>query len=216
MADSSTLTLRPPVWALIVAVIIGGCFYIYGKQLELRAPAVQPVIISVSADAKVSASPDIGLLSFGVQTGRQSTAKQAIDLLKKEMTAVIEATKKQGIEDKDITTDSFSLYPAFDYQDGRQIPRGFEARESLTVKVRDLDKTGDVLTAVTAAGANQVGDVTFSIDNPDQIRAQARTKAIEKAKAKALDLASSLGMSLGRMTGFNEDGYAPPRAMMLQ
>lgn len=212
--SESTLTLRPPVWALLLAVAIGGSFYLYGKHIEVRGPSQNPMTISVAADAKVSATPDIAWLSFGVSTGRQSTAKQATEMVKTTMDKVLAATRALGIEEKDITTESFWLSPEYDYTDGRQVPRGFQATQSLRVKVRDLDKVGDVLSAVTAAGANQAGGITFTVDNPDGAKAEAREKAIAKAKEKAKTLAANLGMSLGRMVGFSEDGGYAPMPMM--
>lgn len=203
-------TSNNTVIALIAAVIIGGGFYVYGKNMELRAPVTSPLTISVSADGKVSTPPDIATLSFGVATGRQATAKAAIDNVNKSMAKILDAVKKAGIPEKDISTQSFWLNPVYDYNNGMQVPRGFEANQSLSVKVRDLDKVGEVLTAATDAGANQAGGVNFSIDNPDAAQAEARELAIDAAEKKARDLAKSLGMSLGRMTGFNEGGgYAP-------
>ncbi len=213
--ENTTLTLRPPVWAILTAVIIGGSFYLVGKNMEVRAPQQNPATISVYADAKVTSAPDIALLNFGVATGRQPSAKAAIALVTKNMTAIIAAVKKAGVAEKDISTQSFWLNPVYDYTNGTQVPRGFEANQSLVVKVRDLDTVGDVLTAATNAGANQAGGVSFSIDNPDDLKAQSRAMAIQKAKAKAVVLARSLGMSLGRLTAFNEDiNYGGPVPMM--
>lgn len=216
MADThSTVTLRPPVWALLTAVIIGGIFYITGKQLEIKGPLTNPPVISVSAEGKIATPPDIASMSFGVTSGRQGTAKGATDTIQRNMAKILAAVKELGIEEKDITTESFYLSPEFDYTTGGQIPRGYQASQSLRVKVRDLDKVGDVLSAAMNAGANQAGGITFSVDNPDDVKAQAREIAIEKAKAKAEVLAKNLGMSLGRMTAFSEDGmYAPPMPMM--
>lgn len=214
MNDTSTIYVRPPVWAIITAVAVGGIFYLAGKNMEVKAPQQNPATISVFADAKVSASPDIATLSFGIATGRQTSAKAAIALVTKNMTAIIAAVKKTGVAEKDIATQSFWLNPVYDYSNGTQVPRGFEANQSLTVKVRDLDKVGDVLTAATNAGANQAGSISFSIDKPDDLKAQARAMAIEKAQAKAIVLAKALGMSLGRLTAFNEDSnYGGPVPM---
>ncbi len=215
--DEQTINLRPPLWLPILVVVIGGMFYIGGKKLEIQAPRENPATISVSGDAKVSAAPDIATLSFGVTTGRQPSAKAAIAMVTKNMTAVLDAVEKQGIPKKDIATQSFWLNPVYDYTTGGQIPRGFEATQSLSVKVHDLDKVGDVLTAATNAGANQAGGIDFSIDNPDSLRAEARKDAIKEAQDKAKILADSLGMKLGRLTGFQEDGngYYPPRPMMM-
>ena len=196
MTDTtSPVIVRPQLWAVIVAVIIGGLFYVYGKNMDLHSSTSAPFLISVSADDKVSASPDIAVTSFGVQTGRQPTVKAAMELLTKSMTKVLAAVKAAGLEDKDITTESFWLSPVFDYVNGSQLPRGYEAHQSLSVKIRDLDKIGDVLSAATAAGANQGGGISFSIDKPDVLQGQARAKAIVKARAKAQELADELGMS---------------------
>jgi uncharacterized protein YggE len=194
---------------LIVAVAVGGAFYLSGKRMEARAQT--PASITVTGDSKVSAKPDIAQLSFGVTTGRMSTAKEALDSLSKRMAAIIDAVKKAGVEEKDITTESFYMNPAYDWTDGRQTLRGYEATQSLRVKVRDLDKVGDILSVATNAGANQAGNVDFTIDNPDAVRAQARGEAIADAKAKAKVLAGQLGLSLGRVMNFSEGGgYVPP------
>ncbi|MEQ1849505.1 MAG: SIMPL domain-containing protein [Candidatus Peribacteraceae bacterium] len=197
---------------LLIAVALGGAFYLLGQTMAPRTP----MLVSVSADAKVSASPDIATLSFGVQTGRQPTAEAAVANLKKNIDSIIAAVEKVGIEKKDIGTENFWMNPAYDYVNGRQVERGFEATQSLRVKVRDLEKVGAVLTAATSAGANQAGGVTFAIDNPDELKATARSQAIEKARAKAEVLAKNLGMRIVRLTSFGEDGQNPANPMMMR
>ncbi len=192
---------------MLAAVLIGGAFFLRGKHLEVsRSADPNLATITVSGDGKVSGAPDIALLSLGVQTGRQRTSKEANDLLAKNMNAVIDALKKAGVAEKDIATQYVSLEPVYNYAAGTQQITGYQASQSLQVKVRDLDKASDVLAAATNAGANQAGGVQFVIDKPDELRAQARTEAIAKAKAKAEKLAGALGMRLGRIRGFSEDG----------
>lgn len=206
--EDTRVAVRPPVWLAILLVLIAGGFYLTGKYVEQQN--YMPMTITVESDGKVSAPPDIAVVSFGVQTGRQSTAQQAMKLLAEKMQEIIAAVEKEGIEEKDVSTDSLSLFPAFDWKDGQQIPRGFEANQSLHVKVRDLDKIGSVLSTVTVAGANQVGGVDFTIDDPEALRAMAREKAIAKAETKAQKLAAELGKSIKRLTGFSEGGgYVP-------
>ncbi len=216
MSDTvSTINVRPPLWLPITVVIIAGFFYLSGKNIEVKGSLTNPPVISVTAEGKVSTPPDIASISFGVTTGRQTTAKAATDIIQKNMTKILAAVQALDIENKDIVTESFYLSPEYDYTTGGQLPRGFQATQSLRVKVRDLDKVGEVLTAATNAGANQVGGITFLVDNPDAVKAQAREIAIGKAKAKAAVLAKNLGMSLGRMTAFSEDDtYNPPISMM--
>lgn len=208
--DDQRIFLRPPLWLPIIVVLLAGGFYITGKKIE--AKPTQPAIISVTGEGKISAVPDIAELSFGVQTGPQRTAKAAMDLLSKNMTAALDAVKAQGIDEKDIHTESFWLNPQYDWNEGKQTLRGYEASQSLRVKVRNLDKVSDVLNAATEVGANQAGGVNFTIDNPEVLRAQARDEAITKAKEQAKMLADQLGVTLVELKGFNENGGygAPP------
>ncbi len=206
--ENTCTSCKPHCWFAFLLIVVAGGFYLTGKVIEQRD--FSPMTIAVEATGKAAATPDIAVVSFGVKTGRQSTAQQAMKLLSEEMADVIAAVKKQGIEDKDVTTDSLSLQPEYDWKDGQQIPRGFQAMQSLHVKVRDLDKIGDLLAAVTSEGVNQVGGVDFTMDDPEMLQAAARDKAIQKAEAKAKLLADQLGKDIKRLKGFSEGGgYVP-------
>lgn len=211
MDDTRTLRIRPPAWApviVLLAVVIGGGFYVYGKKVEVREAT--SAVISVSGEGKAAAAPDIAELSFGVTVQRQPTAKGAMDLLGQGMQSVVDAVKKAGVEEKDIRTEGLSLNPAYDWNEGRQIMRGFDASQSLRVKVRNLESVSNVLAAATNAGANQVGGVNFIVDDPEKARATARQEAIEQAQGKAATLAAQLGMKLGKLKNFSEGGGAVP------
>lgn len=207
--EEKIIHLRPPLWLppLVAIIVMGG--YVLGKFVETRTP---PATIAVTGEGKVYAVPDIAELSFGVQTGRQATAQAAMEKLQRDMNAIFEAVKTKGVEEKDIRTESLWLNPAFDWENGKQIPRGFEANQSFRVKIRDLGKIGEVLSAATAAGANQAGGVSFTIDDPEKLRAEAREKAIIQAKEKATALTAQLGVTLSKLKGFNEGfgGLPPP------
>jgi uncharacterized protein YggE len=79
------------------------------------------------------------------------------------------------------------------------------------VKIRDFTKIGDVLSKATAAGANQVGDLQFTIDNPEQFRDKARADAIKQAKTNAQNLASESGVNLGKIINVYENNYTVPQ-----
>ena len=214
--DEHKVHLRPPLWLPVIVVLILGGSFVYGKQIESRGA---PATISVSGEGKVTAAPDIASLSFGVETGRKRTAQAAMESLQTSMQAIIDGIQEEGIAERDIRTQSLRLNPAYDWEEGTRIERGFEAFQNLNVKVRDLEKVGKVLSAATLAGANQVGGVSFTIDEPDALREQARAEAIDDAKEKAMKLAGELGVRLGKLRGFNEGGGAAPmymeRAMMM-
>lgn len=203
---------------VLLSVLIGGGFYVYGKHVEKQPVAPMPGTITVSGEGEVTVAPDIAELSFGVTTGPQTTAKAATDKLSKDMNAIMAAITALGIAEKDIKTESFYLNPSYDWADGRQRLRGYEATQSLRVKVRDLDKVGDVLTAATNAGANQAGGVNFTMDDPEGKRDEARTEAIANAKKKAEALADQLGQTLGDVQSFQENGggYYPPMPYMVK
>lgn len=213
--DDHRLYLRPPVWLPIVVALVAGGLYVTGKYVETRH--MDEFTISVAGTGKISAVPDIATLNFGVQTGRQKTADGAMKMLADKMTAVVEAVENAGVEEKDIRTQYLSLNPAYDWDEGRRVDRGFEASQSLVVKVRDLDTISAVLDVAIKAGANQAGSVGFTIDDPDILRQKARAEAIDDAKDKARKLAKDLGVRLGALEGFwEEQSHGGPRVMMME
>lgn len=211
MATEQTINVRPPLWLPIVAVVIGGAFYLAGKGLEKRPVAAEPGTITVTGEGKASVTPDIAEISFGLDTGSQRTTDAAMKKLTDTMNTIYDALQKAGIDKKDITTENFSLNPFYDWKTGSQVLTGYQAVQSLRVKVRDMEKVSAVVTAATNAGANQAGGVQFTVDNPEETRAEARKEAIEQARDKAEELARQLGVSLGDIKGFSEgsNGYPP-------
>ncbi len=219
MASDQTINIRPPLWLPILAVVIGGVFYIAGKHLE-KQPVENPAgTITVTGEGKSFVTPDIASISFGMQTGQQKTAAVAMQKLSENMTKIYEALQDAGIDKKDIATENFWLNPVYNWQTGTQILQGYEANQSLRVKVRNLDKISDVVSVATAAGANQAGSVNFTVDDPEAKRAEARKEAIDQAKEKAQILAQQLGVRLGELKGFAEgyNGGTPvPYATMMR
>ena len=127
--------------------------------------------------------------------------------------------KSQGIEEKDLKTTSFNIYPRYEWREaqieiwpqpeGERILVGYEITQSLQVKIRDLAQIGNIIQGATAAGANQVGSLQFTIDDEDELKKQAREEAIEEAKEKARELADQLGVKLLKITNFSESGVFP-------
>ena len=172
MEDIKVL-FRPSPWIVLGAVLVLGGLFVTGKYIEVRG--YERTMISVDAEGKVVAVPDIALLEFGVQTGRQKTAQEALQMLSQKMSAVVAALKTQNVADKDITTQSLWLNPSYDYdKDGKRIDRGFEAGQNVQVKIRNLDKIGDILGTAVSKGANQVGGISLTIDDPNILRQRAR------------------------------------------
>jgi uncharacterized protein YggE len=137
--------------------------------------------------------------------------KDVQDKNTKKMNAVIDFLKGFGIEDKDIKTINYNIYPRYNYEN-RIIPEiiGYEISQTLEVKVRNLEKVGDILDKSVGVGINQVSSLRFWIDKDEDLKEQARKLAIDDAKEKAKNLASNLGVKLVNLVGFTEDnGYYP-------
>jgi uncharacterized protein len=159
---------------------------------------------SVTGEGKVSVPPDIAIVSAGVQAQGQ-TVKIAQDQLNKTINAVSSAVKKAGVEDKDIQTTGYNINPMYDYNSGTPRITGYQASSHLTIKVRAIDTANSVIDAATGAGANQVGGITFDVDNKTTAQNQAREKAVTDAKSKAENAARIAGFSLGKIINYSED-----------
>jgi len=168
-----------------------------------RSPEYQNNI-SVSGSAKVTAKPDIAVINIGVISD-QTTVEVAQDDNTKKMNAIIKELKdKFSIAEADIRTSQYMVSPRYDWTDGRQNLVGYTASQTVTVKVRDFSKTGDILAMAGRLGSNNVNGPDFVVDDMDKYRDEARAQAIAEAKAKAKVLANDVGVKLGAIVGFNE------------
>lgn len=175
---------------------------------ELRLPRFDRPSISITGEGKVFAKPDIAQIQLATSVDRTSVAEaqeRATELINR----VIGVLRERGVEEKDIKTTSYSINPRYDYSDGRQILRGYNVTQNLEIKVRDLTKVGEILAAAAGAGANQIGGLSFTTEDPQKLQTEARDKAIEDAKRKADELASKVGVRLGKVVGFFESGGFP-------
>jgi hypothetical protein len=173
-------------------------------------PESQRDTIAISAEGKVTALPDIATIPIGVQTEKKKVSEAQAENSTK-MNAIVAKLKELGVAAEDIKTANYSIWPQYDWVNGRQIERGYQVSQNVDVKIRNLDRIGQVLAAAGELGANQVGGVTFTIDDPEDLRQQARLKGLGAAKAKAQALADAAGVKLGKVVGFSESsGWQPP------
>lgn len=183
--------------------------------LLLAAPALaEDRAISVSGLGEASAAPDAATVSVGVNA-QADTAQAAVAQNATTMTAVFEALKASGIEDKDIRTSDFNLGPRYEWVPegtnggGRQVLRGYEVTNMVNVRLRDLTKVGPTLDLLVGAGANQSAGVTFDIENRDELLKTARAAAALDARAKAQEYAETLGVTLGKLQTISEQVAGP-------
>ncbi|MCG2694325.1 SIMPL domain-containing protein [Candidatus Parcubacteria bacterium] len=194
--------------ALLLALTVFVIFKIRNTVREFgyigRAPLSQ-YTINISGEGKVSSVPDIAAIDLGV-TSEATTVKQAQDDNTKKMNDIVKAIKDLGVDEKDIQTTNYNIYPKYNYDQTRGTSSivGYTVSQSATIKIRELDKVGSILGKAGELGANQVGGVQFTIDKPESLKSEAREMAIKDAKDKAEMLAKELGVNLGRVVSFNE------------
>ena len=189
------------------------------QTVPVQVPVMTGTRLDVSATGEVTRVPDIAIISAGVQT-LQPTATAAIEENAARMERVRAALKRAGIDDRDIQTSSINLNPEYQYDQNRP-PRltGYRATNTVNVKFRDLKRTGAILDALVAEGANQINGPSLTIDKPEAALDEARTKAIANGRARAELYASALGMRVVRLISVSEGGgynVPPPMPMMAQ
>lgn len=203
---------KPLIWSGTVVLIILAVFLLVSTN-QIANTATTTNTVSFSGEGKILAKPDIAKIQFSIVT-EALTSKTAQDDNSKKSKTITDYLKRQNIDDKDIKTIGYNLYPQYKYPPygGRPQITGYQVNQSLEVKVRNLDNTSNILDGVVSAGANQVNQLSFEVDNPDVLKTEARVKAIANAKKKANELEDQVGISLGKIVNFSENdgGYPPP------
>jgi uncharacterized protein YggE len=171
--------------------------------------------INVTGKGEVVAVPDIATFSFSV-TKESLSIEEAQTEATKANNDIMAFLKKSGIDEKDIKTTGYNIYPRYEYsgsssyyQSGKRTLAAYVVSHSVTVKVRKISDSGKILSSLAELGATDVSGLTFGFDKDDDLRASARAKAIDDAKAKAKVLARDLGVALVRVISFNEGGGYP-------
>jgi uncharacterized protein YggE len=177
-------------------------------------PAISGTRLDISATGEVTRVPDLAIISAGVQT-LKPTATGAIEENATRMERVRAALKRAGIDDKDIQTSSINLNPEYRYVEN-QPPQltGYRATNTVNVKFRDLKRSGAILDALVAEGANQLNGPNLTIDKPEAAYDEARVKAIAAGRARAELYARALGKRVVRLLTVSENGgYQMPPPM---
>lgn len=166
---------------------------------------------TVTGEGEITSKPDMAVVNLSVMQ-KEKTVKEVTQKGNEQMGKVIAAVKGLGVSEEDIKTTQYNLYPSYHYpRGGEAVLDGYELHQTVRVKVKDLSKVEDVLDKGVAAGANQVGQISFEIDDDSEQRNAARTEAFADARKKAEMMAKAAGVKLGKVITFYEEaGYYPP------
>lgn len=188
---------------VLILLIIYSVFW--GPLQKFGASFLPAKAITVSAQGKVTVSPDIAQFSFSV-VSQGANPKTLADNNNKQMNAAIDFVKSQGIDEKDIKTTDYNLVPQYNYDrnTGKSYIYSYSLTQTVSVKVRALNKVADVLAGLPPLGINQISSITFSIDDPEKFLKDARDQAFDKAKEKAQEMAAENNASLGQVINFSD------------
>src|SRR3989344_6099950 len=217
--------------ASLVFIVILSLFFAVKLLAEFRAYGMmgssEANTITLSGHGEVEAVPDIASVYFTVESskGTQSAASSEVNTKTKN---ILDFLKSSGVEEKDIKTEGYNSYPKYSnpeacpvYYEGetRIMPPcpggeykivGYTVSQSINVKIRKVDDASKVIDGINKIGVTNMSGPNFTIDNEDDLKAQARKEAIEDAKEKAKVLSRDLGVRLGRVASFSESGNYYP------
>ena len=198
----------------LAVIAFGAIVYVYNyaRSIDRTYP---PRTFSVEGSADVDTTPDVAMFSATVTTEGGENVAQIQGQNSEKMEAINAFVKEQGVDEKDLKTLQYNLYPRYsnapcvnNYCPPATI-NGYTLTQTLEVKVRDTEKLNALLSGVVEKGANTVSDVRFVLDDDTEAKNQAREEAIAKARAKAKDIAKATGFRLGEIVTMYEMNTDP-------
>ncbi len=196
------------------------------KRLSNISKEVYPQsTIMVMGEGESFAIPDVASFNFGVLESSESV-ESAQTILDEKIAKALVILKEVGIEDRDIKTTSYNVYPKYNWKQapcpyysvvpcdtGTNELIGYDVSQNITVKVRDTKKAGEIVSKIGALNVSNISGLEFTVDEREKYVSEAREEAIKKAKKEAKELAKQLGVKLGKMIYFNETGNYMPYDM---
>lgn len=205
--------------ALVVPVVaLVGCNTGEGQVSRTSSPLAinlnsQQEGIWASGEGKITVTPDVANVSLGIEA-QAATVTEAQNQAASAMDNVMNALTENDVAKKDIQTQYFSISKVTRWDDKNQqeVVLGYRVTNTVTAKIRDIEKTGTIIDAVALAGGDltRVNNIYFSVDDPTAYHKEARDKAMADARNKAEQLASLAGVKLGKATYISENLYFPP------
>lgn len=171
---------------------------------EIQARTINGTRLDLQARGESRVVPDIAVISAGVLTQSADAATAMRDNAAR-MARVFAALKKAGIADKDIQTQSVNLSPQYRYANN-EVPviTGYQANNTVTIRFREIGKSGAVLDALVKEGANQINGPSMTVENPEAAQDAARLEAMKKLRARANLYAQAVGLKVSRIVQLSE------------
>lgn len=205
--------MHPRRFLLTIALLLSVTTLVGASAWWLQRPAAAavdagPRTITVMGQGEVLARPDMANAYFGVDA-QGTTSHEAMTRAGEAMTKVLAAIKGAGIAEDDITTTNISLYPEYSRSQPPTVV-GYRASNTVTVRVRDLNKLVWVLDGAVAAGATYTSGISFGFNNDDDLRNRALRATARNARAKADAIADAMGVTVTTVHAVAENGVSVP------
>jgi uncharacterized protein YggE len=182
-------------------------------------------LITFNGNAEIAAAPDVVAFSITIREESKNVAEAQQKMTDKANKA-LQFLQEKMVEKKYIQTTNYSTAPKYIYQNGvcqnsvcqpsKQILDGYEATQTISVKVHDLSKIGEILTGISQLSISEVRGPNFEIADIEKLKNQAQELAIAKAKMEAKVTAKNLGIKLGKIVRFEEPNFGlQMRPMMM-
>lgn len=209
-------------WGAVVLMVLAVFLAVeaLGSFKDLRNSGPYFNTISVTGEGEAVVIPDIAAFSFSVSADANTVSAAQASVTEK-MNTILAELKTLGIEDRDIKTTDYSVYPKYTYTTSvcsptfcppaRTVQDGYTANHSISLKIRNTEEAGAALSRVGELGATNISSISFTVDDMEQVLADARDEAIKDAKEKAKTLSKSLGVKLVKIVSFydNTGGSSP-------
>ena len=176
--------------------------------------------LTLSATGSVRVAPDMATVSAGVVT-QAASAAEALSANSQAMNGVFAALRRAGVPEDDVQTSNLQINPVWSggySSNGGESERritGYQATNTVTARVSDLDNLGQTVDALVSSGANQLQGVNFGLEDRDDAMNEARRRAVAELGQLRSLYGDALGVNIGRLVEFSEgSNYSPPQPMM--
>jgi uncharacterized protein YggE len=165
--------------------------------------------VTAGGEGIVLATPNRAWITISAES-RAGNPREAQRRNAEAMTPVLDKLKSAGIPAEAIRTVAYDLQQEWDYVKDRRVSRGYVARNSVEVRVDDIDRVGELLELAVGSGATSVGGVRFDLKDQDTLEREALRRAVADARARAEAIAAGAGRTIDRILRIDEQGVATP------
>ncbi len=186
-------------------IAVAACFLLIPVLARAQAPVPSgdaPAIVVVG-EAVVQAVPDRAWISVGAES-RASSAREAQRRNTELMTPVLEKLRSAGLPPDAIRTIGYDVQYEWDFVNNRRVGRGYVARNTVELRIDNVERVGEFLEIAAGSGATSLGGVRFDLKDRSQVQQNALRLAVEDARGKAQAVAAAAGRTIDRIIRIEE------------